>query len=66
MVDSPVENITVIGAGNVGSQLCKQLYLKGYKIDAIINSGSDVSAKFLDDINSVHICLLYTSDAADE
>ena len=55
MVDSPIENITVIGAGNVGSQLCKQLYLKGYEIDAIVNSGSNVSAKFLDDINSIHI-----------
>ena len=55
VVDSPIENITVIGAGNVGSQLCKQLYFKGYKIDAIINSGSNVSVKFLDEINSVHV-----------
>ena len=55
MVDSPIENITVIGAGNVASQLCKQLYLKGYEIDSIVNSGSNVSAKFLDDINSIHI-----------
>ena len=39
----------------MGSQLCKQLYLKGYEIDAIVNSGSNVSAKFLDDINSIHI-----------
>ena len=54
-MDSPIENITVIGAGNVGSQLCKQLYVKGYKIDAIINSGSNVPVKFLHEINSVHV-----------
>mgnify|MGYP001407555369 FL=1 len=54
-MDSPIENITVIGAGNVGSQLCKQLHFRGYKIDAIINSGSNVSVKFLDDISSVHV-----------
>ena len=54
-MDSPIENITVIGAGNVGSQLCKHLHFRGYKIDAIINSGSNVSVKFLDDISSVHV-----------
>ena len=54
-MDSPIENITVIGAGNVGSQLCKHLHFRGYKIDAIINSGSNVSEKFLDDISSVHV-----------
>ena len=54
-MDSPIENITVIGSGNVGSQLCKRLYSKGFKIDAIVNSGSNVSAKFLDDTKSVHI-----------
>ena len=54
-MDSHIENITVIGAGNVGSQLCKQLHFRGYKIDAIINSGSNVSVKFLDDISSVHV-----------
>ena len=55
MVDSLIENITVIGAGNVGSQLCKELFLKGCRIDAVVNSGSNVSAKFLHDVNSVHI-----------
>ena len=54
-MDSPIENITVIGAGNVGSQLCKHLHFRGYKIDAIINSGSNVSVKFLDDIGSIHV-----------
>ena len=54
-MNSPIENITVIGAGNVGSQLCKHLHFRGYKIDAIINSGSNVSVKFLDDISSVHV-----------
>ena len=36
MTDSNINTITIIGAGNVGSQLCEKLANCNFKIDSLV------------------------------
>ncbi len=60
-MESTIRNITFIGSGNVGTQLSKQFFHHGYKIDAILNSSNQeptdlvqlLQTQYIDDIKQI-------------